>query len=236
MSSRPSLRNRLAKFEHTIADNAQHSSKGMSFLTNVAANLSTKSCVADTKAPSTPTTFASSTYIPTGALESIPMPPLATKPIPRSLCVEEVIEDVTEFSQSSRSLNSSTHSHPIPHDPSSAMDDLSDIEAILEGLDIFPQQVPKTNSKLEELESSMELSFNEEESDEANGAQALSFQESSSQALQASVAQLYNPSLMLLDWDYQMSACKYRLQTLRKSKVDTGAKISLKDRMKAFSN
>jgi hypothetical protein len=83
----------------------------------------------------------------------------------------------------------------------------------------------------------MDLSFNEHESDEAKGAELQqSFQASISQALQASVTQLYNPSLMLLDWDYQMAACKYRLSTLRKSKVDTGAKISLKDRMKAFSN
>jgi hypothetical protein len=233
MSSRPSLRNRLAQFENTIAENAQHSSKGMSFLTNVAANLWTKSCDADSKAPSTPTTLASSTFTPTGALDSIPMPPLSTKPIPRSLSVEEITDDA---SLSSRSLNSSTHSCPIPHPPSSAMDDLSDIEAVLAGLENAPQQGYPTKSEVGDLESSMDFSFNEHESDEAKGAESQSFQASISQALQASVTQLYNPSLMLLDWDYQMSACKYRLSTLRKSKVDTGAKISLRDRMKAFSN
>ena len=40
---------------------------------------------------------------------------------------------------------------------------------------------------------------------------------------------------MLLDWDYQQLAIRQRAAKERKATIDTGSRLSLKDRMKAFS-
>ena len=60
-------------------------------------------------------------------------------------------------------------------------------------------------------------------------------QEEEESVTHSSDPELFDPTKMLLDWDYQMSAVKYRNSKERKDPIKTGSTTSLKDRMKAFS-
>ena len=46
---------------------------------------------------------------------------------------------------------------------------------------------------------------------------------------------VYESTKMLVDWDYQQKAIRQRAAQQRKATINTGSRISLKDRMKAFS-
>ena len=220
MSSRRSaLMSRLAVFEKNIAENEKYGGTSRNFLTTVASNPgkdrfrsnrhSKLSCVPE--APDSPTCTVSTDVSTTS------------------------IEDMDLASSAMENLNVSLslirfELEGLPDEPEMA--ETKKIEAELN--DIM--------NDLEALEASMALDFDiedegeEKETGDDGDEQDESMEKANdSKVFDASLSDLYDGTSMLMNWDTTKSAMQYRAWKERKSRVDTGARISFKDRMKAFS-
>ena len=227
MSRRAALQSRLAIFEKTIAENAKHGGGGRSFITTIASTPANKFKLPYRRAPlkvvseepATPETVSSTVSFSSTEEEALPT----------IRCLDEGEEDIVLLRENIDELAES----------------ISMIRFELDALE--GQQETNTTKATEDelcdvmnhLEASIAINFdmkeedNEKRKDAEQNDQMKNAQDS--KEFDKSLSDLYDGTNMLVDWDVNQSAYRYRAWKERKSKVDTGAKISLKDRMKAFA-
>ena len=219
---RSSLCDRLSKFENVIAENAKHNQECKSFLTNVVSTpvkpLRKKIVFYDDV--TTPTTVTSEFSQIVGMEKSLYSVPFhSTESVPSSIYVHledssvgnDSIDDAKTYVMAKDTEND------VNVDSTISVVEISPSDKDIEGqCDLHNVSEP---NKIEESvldDSSDEHSILDES------------------VTDLSVSELYDTTRFLVDWDYQMSALQYRLSRGRKTKIDTGSRINVKERMKTF--
>ena len=241
-SRRAALASRLAMFEKTIAENEKHGGGGRCFITTLAS-----ARVKNSRGGGTNWRHRQTTRLTSVAETTDPSLLLSSSGKANASDANDEIVPSLQSLRCSESSSSSSSSPDLEMTMEELAQSVSMIRFELDALADAPvtEQSRETEAELHDimnhLEASMALNFdihNNDENDDGNDDPSTLSNNNNrmqdSKAFDKSLSDLYDGGNMLMNGDVFQSALQYRAWKERKAKVDTGARISLKDRMKAF--